>query len=75
MVAGTVDTGEGHAWNLVKSSGNYYYVDATWGDAFYLVEEAGGSADNLPQINYDYLCTRVALLDSGASVLIWKRKN
>jgi len=57
LVLGTVGGGEGHAWNLVRMDGEWYYVDATWGDASYQVEE--GSEDyavsQMPTLNYDYL--------------------
>ena len=39
---------------LVKVNGQYYYLDATWGDASYLTES--GNGDALATINYDYLC-------------------
>lgn len=65
LVLGTVETGggegfparqEGHAWNLVRVDGEYYYVDATWGDASYTRQDGEASEDiNMPEINYDYL--------------------
>ena len=57
LVVGTVDGGIGHAWNLVRMNGNYYYVDSTWGDAFYVFDQNQTQEldSNLMTINYDYL--------------------
>lgn len=72
VVTGSVETGEGHAWNLVKINGQYYYLDATWGDASYLM--GSGTEGVLSSINYDYLCitttelTKTHIIDNPVPV-------
>ncbi len=56
LVIGTVREGDGHAWNLVSVNDNWYYLDATWGDAFYLFGEGQKQQPQTAAVNYDYLC-------------------
>lgn len=56
LVMGSVETGEGHAWNIVKIDEQYYHVDATWGDASYFYNQEEVDMQYQPTINYDYLC-------------------
>ena len=55
-----VAMGQPHGWNLVKSDGEYYYVDVTWGDNSYHPGETG---DNGPEILYDYLLVTTAEIE------------
>lgn len=52
---GTVKGTESHVWNIVRIDDQYYHVDATWGDASYMIED-NAEGFEAPEINYDYLC-------------------
>lgn len=54
FVSGDVADG-GHAWNLVKADGEWYYLDTTWGDVDYqsLVDDQAVD-ERVMAINYDY---------------------
>lgn len=56
LVTGTVD-GRGHAWDLVRMDGEWYYVDPTWGDASYRrTEQEAYPQEAFPAVNYEYFC-------------------
>ena len=52
LVVGYVSNNEGHAWNIVRCNGQYYYIDCTWGDSSYMNNASAASGLG---INYDYL--------------------
>lgn len=56
LVQGTVENGQGHAWNLVKVDDSFYYMDVTWGDASYQMSDEEMDSQQFPEISYDYLC-------------------
>lgn len=64
LMTGTVESGakgtQNHAWNLVRCDGEYYYVDATWGDPVFSSERE--MPDGMIDIYYDYLCCNDAEL-------------
>lgn len=60
LVIGTVTDGERHAWNLIRMDGDYYYVDPTWGDISYQLQET--DVGSLPEVSYDYFGVTTAQL-------------
>ena len=46
--AGSPGDTESHAWNIVKIDGDYYQIDATWGDPYY--------EDGTQTKNFNYFC-------------------
>lgn len=54
LITGSCVGAGNHAWNMVRCNGSYYYLDTTWGDANYRMEE--GIDSDFESISYDYLC-------------------
>lgn len=71
IISGRVIYGELHSWNIVKSNGDYYYVDTTWGDASYSREGQAVVEGMVPTINYDYLCVTAEMLNRSHTGMDW----
>jgi len=55
---GNVQSTLGHAWNLVRCDGEYYYIDVTWGDPLFTQDDTKEDARVIEGVYYDYmLCT------------------
>lgn len=63
VIGGKEASAGGHAWNLVRSNADYYYVDVTWGGQSYRVTNDNVDPAVLPKITYDYLLVDDAFLD------------
>lgn len=53
-ISGTADNGsgsgsQGHAWNRVLLEGNWYYVDTTWGQRYFMLSEEEISKDHFSE--------------------------
>lgn len=57
LITGVVGDNQGHSWNMVMMDNEYYYMDATWGDASYQTPDGTDTSwlDRLNLVNYDYL--------------------
>lgn len=55
LCEGTVKGTESHVWNIVEINNSYYHLDATWGDASYMIEDDTNEFE-APEVNFDYLC-------------------
>lgn len=71
IVSGKVIQGELHSWNIVKSNGEYYYLDTTWGDASYSREGQVAIDGNVPTISYDYLCVTTEMIENTHERMDW----
>lgn len=59
LVNGSAKSGEdteynAHVWNIVKCNGEYYNIDATWGDSIFKLINTDGGASPQVDINYEF---------------------
>lgn len=59
VIEGSPYENNSHAWNLVEIDGQYYGIDATWGDPIF---EGEMNEQVSSSINYNYLCVPEQIL-------------
>lgn len=60
IVSGTA-LGDAHAWNLIRLDGEYYYMDATWGNNGY----RNGKGQETSFIDYNYMTMTTEEMQMG----------